>query len=237
MAHEPQPQQLRAAFAFELEQLRLQIEMMALKVDEALVNSTDVLATGNVALAEEVIAADDDIDDMLVSLSERCYDLLGRQNPMASDLRLVVSVIRILSDLERMGDLCIRIVKLAPDQHLIASCPQTFSILMDMSTEAQDLCRSAILAWSTQDLRLARSLEARDDAMDGYNSELMEAILGLDCPNAVPIAVSTLLAGRALERIADHSVMIGERLSYMLTGNTDALTKEISPTRRRFENH
>lgn len=234
---QPEPKQLRAAFTFELEQLRLQIEVMALKVDEALRNSTEVLATGSLERAEEVISADDDIDEMLVSLTERCYDLLARQNPVASDLRLVVSAIRILSDLERMGDLCIRIVKLAPEQRLISSCPETFSILLDMSSEARDLCRSAIKAWSTQDLRLARSLEARDDAMDAHNSKLMEAILALECPNAVPIAVSTLLAGRALERIADHAVMIGERLSYLLTGNTEALTKEISPAKRRFENH
>jgi phosphate transport system protein len=220
---------LRQAFTFELGQLRIQIEVMALKVDEALQRSTQVLLTGDLELAAEVIAGDDEIDDMLVSLTERCYHLLGRQNPVASDLRLVVSVLRILSDLERTGDLCLRIAKLAPDQHRIAANPPTFAILRDMAHEAMELFRFAVRAWSTEDLRLARSLEARDDAMDGYNRRLMEAIMGLDGYDAVGVAVNTLLAGRALERIADHSVMIGERLRYMLTGDVQSISKEIGP--------
>ncbi len=223
---------LRTAFAFELEQLRLQIEVMALRVDEALERSTTVLLTGDLELAEKVIASDDDIDDMLVSLTERCYDLLGRQNPVASDLRLVVSVIRILSDLERSGDLCLRIVKLAPDHDLIKSNLGTYGILREMATEAQELFRTAIKAWSTRDLHLAKTLEERDDAMDAHNRALMEGIMMMQGPTAVPMAVKTLLAGRALERIADHSVMIGERLRYMLTGNPESLSAEIRPTRR-----
>ena len=213
----------------ELEQLRLQIEVMALKVDEALQRSTQVLLTGDLELAHDVLAADDEIDDMLVSLTERCYDLLGRQNPVASDLRLVVSVIRILGDLERTGDLCLRIVKLAPDQHLLAANTETFEILRDMAQEAIELFRTTARAWSTRDLKLAKTLEQRDNAMDEYNRKLTDAIMRITGPYAVPIAVTTLLAGRALERIADHSVMIGERLRYMLTGDIGVLSKEIGP--------
>ena len=205
---------------------------MALRVDEALQRSTTVLLTGDPELADKVVASDDEIDDMLVSLTERCYDLLGRQNPVASDLRLVVSVIRILGDLERTGDLCLRIVKLAPDHHLLRGNLETFGILREMSVEAQDLFRIAIKAWSTRDLRLARSLEQRDDAMDAHNSRLLEAIMTMHGLDAVPRAVKTLVAGRALERIADHSVMIGERLRYMLTGNTESLSAEIRPSKR-----
>ena len=205
---------------------------MALHVDEALQRSTTVLLTGDCDLAETVIAADDDIDDMLVSLTERCYDLLGRQNPMASDLRLVVSVIRILGDLERTGDLCLRIVKLAPEHHRLSHNGETFGILREMAIEAQELFRTALKAWSTRDLRLAKTLEERDDAMDAHNTRLMEAIIAMDGPDAVPSAVTTVLAGRALERIADHSVMIGERLRYMLTGNSESLSAEIRPGKR-----
>jgi phosphate transport system protein len=224
-----EPRSLRHQFTAELDQLKIQIEVMALKVDEALQRSTRVLLTGDLELAEEVIAGDDEIDDMLVSLTERCYDLLGRQQPVASDLRLIVSVLRILSDLERTGDLCLRIVKLAPDQHLLTMNPETFAILRDMGHEAVELFRSAVRAWSSQDLRLARSLEERDDAMDEHNARLMEAIVQMKGHNAVRIAVTTVLAGRALERIADHSVMIGERLRYMLTGDIGSLSKEIGP--------
>lgn len=219
----------RGAFDAELAQLQIQIEVMALKVDETLQRSTQVLLTGDVDLAEQVIAGDDHIDDMFVSLTERCYEVLVRQSPVASDLRLVVSILRILSDLERTGDLCLRIVKLAPDQHRIASNPETFGILRDMAHEAMKLFGCAMRAWSTQDLRLAHGLEQQDDAMDAYNARLMEAILRLEGPDAVPVAVTTLLAGRALERIADHAVMIGERLRYLLTGDVQSLNKEIGP--------
>jgi hypothetical protein len=116
-------QPLRAAFVADLDELKAQVEVMAVKVDDALQRSTAVLLMGDSRLAADVIAGDDDIDAMLVSLTERCYDLLVRQSPVASDLRLVVSVLRILSDLERTGDLCLRIVKLVGHQPLLASHP------------------------------------------------------------------------------------------------------------------
>ena len=221
----------RPAFVRELDQLRLQVEFMAVKVDASLKKATAVLLEGDLQLAGEVVAGDDEIDDMLVSLTERCYDLLCRQTPVASDLRLVVSVLRIMSDLERTGDLCLRIVKLAPDQPLLASNPATFEILRDMAQEAQDLFGLALQAWASLDLDLARTLKKRDDTMDRHNARLMKAIMSLDGAHAVPLAVHTLLAGRALERIADHSVMMGERLSYMLTGDTGSLAREINSRR------
>ena len=220
---------LRGSFSFALEQLKIQVEVMALRVDEALERSAQVLLTGNLELADEVIKGDDEIDSMFVSLTERCYDLLCRQSPVASDLRLVVSVLRILGDLERTGDLCLRIVKLAPEHHLLAANDETFGILRDMARVAADLFRTAIAAFSSQDLRLAHTLEQRDDAMDAHNQRLMQAILSIKGPAAVAQAVQALLAGRALERIADHSVMVGERLRYMITGDVESISKEIGP--------
>lgn len=202
---------------------------MALKVDEALQRSREVLLTGDLELADRVVAADDEIDDMLVSLTERCYDLLVRQAPVASDLRLVVSVLRIISDLERVGDLCLRIVKLAPEQPLVASEEATFEILRHMGEEASLLFKAAIRAWSTQDVSIATTLEQRDDAMDRHYATLTERVMRLEGPDAVPIAVQTISAGRALERIADHSVMIGERLRYMITGLMEPLSNEVGP--------
>jgi phosphate transport system protein len=219
----------RASFGLALEQLKIQVEMMALRVDAALESSARVLLTGDLTLANEVIRGDDDIDAMFVSLTERCYELLGRQAPVASDLRLVVSVLSVIQDLERTGDLCLRIVKLAPDHHLLSLNADTFSILKDMARTATELFRIAIKAFSSQDLRLAHSLEQRDDAMDAYNARLTEAIFAMEGRGAVPQAVQTLLAGRALERIADHSVMVGERLRYLLTGDLGSLSKQIGP--------
>jgi len=85
---------VRQAFAAELEQLRLQVELMAIRVDQNLERMREVLRTGDADLAQRAINADDDIDGMHVSLMERCYDLLRREAPVASDLRFVVSVLR-----------------------------------------------------------------------------------------------------------------------------------------------
>jgi phosphate transport system protein len=109
----------RQRYIAELDELRLQVEVMFVRVDENLERMRQVLETGDVALADVAIAADDEIDAMNLSLTERCYDVLAREGPVASDLRLVVSVIRILNELERVGDLALRVIKLAPDMELL----------------------------------------------------------------------------------------------------------------------
>ena len=111
--------QARAAYQSELEQLRLQVELMGVRVDQNLERMRSVLHHGDLHEAELALAADDEIDAMQVSLTERCYDLLAREQPVASDLRLIVSVVRITAELERIGDLALRVVKLAPDHALL----------------------------------------------------------------------------------------------------------------------
>jgi phosphate transport system protein len=216
----------RTGFQADLDELRLQVEVMALRVGAALDGATEVVRTGDEVLAAEVIAADDEIDAMLVSLSTRCYELLARQSPVASDLRLVVSVLRILTEFERIGDLCLRIANLAPQQPVVAADPEIFEILRAMADESTALYRSAVDAWSTQDAPLAVTLAGRDDALDGHYARLTEAILALTGPDAVPRAVAAVTIGRTLERIADHAVLIGVRLRFLLTGDPRLLTEE-----------
>ena len=115
---------LRLAFSAELDQLRLQVEVMAVRVDQNLERMRSVLHDGDLHAAEQAVNADDDIDAMSVSLTSRCYDLLAREQPVASDLRLIVSVLRVLGEFERVGDLALRVVKLAPERDLIAANPR-----------------------------------------------------------------------------------------------------------------
>ena len=202
---------------------------MSLKVDEAIQATNQVVRGGDVALARRIVDGDDEIDAMLVSLTERCYDLLVRQAPVAGDLRFIVSVLRILIDLERAGDLCLRVVKLVEHQPLIASYGRTFAILLTMGEEAEQLFRAATQAWSAQDLQLARTLEDRDDVMDADYAQLTAGVLEMDGPEAVNAAIQTVAVGRAFERMADHAVTIAERIRYMLTGDTGWLSKEVGP--------
>ena len=164
---------------------------------------------------------------MLVSLTERCYDLIRREGPVASDLRFLVSVLRVLEELERIADLSLRVVKQAPQLHLVVAHPPMFSTLLDMAEEAKALYRTAVDAWSTQDPQLAQTLAVRNQVMDGHYAALLDHILALDGRGAAKVAVVSVLVGRALERIADHTVIVGERLRYLLTGDPAHLAAEV----------
>ncbi len=217
---------MRQGFAAELEQLRLQVELMGVRVDENLERTREVLRSGDVEVAAAAVAADDDIDAMNVSLTERCYDLLSRESPVAGDLRFVVSVLRVLSELERVGDLALRVVKLAPDWEVLHRHPATYDILLSMSEAAVEAYRTALRAWSTQDLGLAAEL-AQGRPMEAFAERFSREIIGIEGPDAVLCAVRTLVAGRSLDRIADHAAIIGARLRYLITGDPAHLTAEI----------
>ena len=218
---------MRDLFQHELEQLRLQVELMGVRVGEGLERMRRVLETGDAVLAAEAIAADDDVDAMLVSITERCYELLAREAPVASDLRLLLCVLRVMEELERIGDLGLRVVKRVDDHALLVSHEPIFSTLDDMAGVAQEVFRAATGAWSAQDLTLACTLAERNLVMDGHYQRLMAEIMQLHEPPAAPLAVAAVLVGRALERIADHAVIIGERLRYLLTGDPRYLASEV----------
>ncbi len=219
--------EIRKSFHEELDQLRIQVEFMGVRVDENLERMRHVLSDGDERIAQVALAADDDIDAMNVSLTERCYDLLARENPVASDLRFVVSVLRVLSELERVGDLALRVVKLNPQRDQWSRSETTYHILVSMADTAIGSFRSALRAWSVQDLDLATELVHRVHTMDVHYEHLMAAMLRLDGDDAVVVATNTLIAGRSLERIGDHAAIIGARLRYLITGDPDHLSAEV----------
>lgn len=218
---------LRSHFSAELDQLRLQVEVMAVRVSVALERMARVLATGDEDLASVAVAADDEVDAMLVSLTERCYDLIRREAPVASDLRFLVSVLRVLEELERIADLSLRVVKQVDDVPLLMSDAAMFRTLASMTELSQGLYRTALDAWSAQDLDAAMALAERSRVMDGHYATLLDHILGLEGANAARLAVTAVLVGRALERIADHTIIVGERLRYLLTGDPAYLAAEV----------
>ena len=218
---------LRQAFASELDQLRLQVELMAVRVDQNLERMREVLRTGNADLAQRAINADDDIDAMHVSLMERCYDLLRREAPVASDLRFVVSALRVLSELERIGDLSLRVDKVAEQHDAIARDPVVFDVLLAMADEALEHYRLALRAWAEMDLRLATDLVTGRRSMDLYYERLVAELLQLQGPTAARTAIVCFAVGRSIERISDHAAVIGARLRYLLTGDPDHLAAEV----------
>ena len=223
------PIPLRTAFHEELDQLRLQVELMGVRVDQNIERMRQVLDHGDVTgdLVAAALAADDEIDAMHVSLLERCYSLLGREAPMASDLRFIVSVVRILSELERVGDLALRVVKLAPRVDALSTTGPAWDIVRTLVDIAVEQYRTALRAWSTQDLGLATQLVEAPPRLGSIHEQLVGELRHIDGPDAVPCAVELFVAGQAADRIADHAAVIGARLRYLLTGAQAHLAAEV----------
>jgi len=224
---EPQGQPLRTLFGSELDQLRLQVEVMAVRVDENLERMRGVVRFGDEELARQAIDADDDIDAMSVSLTERCYELLVREGPVAGDLRFVVSVLRVLGEFERIGDLALRVVNLWPDHALMRSRPATYELLLDLADAAIERYRDSMRAWATMSVELATEVVETPSTAGLYEERLLGLLIALEGTDAARVAVRTLVAGKSLERIADHAGIIAVRLLYLLTGDAGHLTREV----------
>jgi len=218
---------VRQGFSEELDQLRLQVELMAVRVDQNLERMRGFLERGDLDLAEAAVAADDDIDAMNLSLIERCHDLLAREAPVASDLRFVVSVMRVLGELERIGDLSLRVVKVGDGLAEVQRHPDVYDIVVTMADTALDQYRRALAAWSAQDLALADEVARSGHVLDLASDSLVRRLVQLDGANAVPAALHAFVIGRALDRIADHAAIIGSRLRYLITGDPEHLAAEI----------
>ncbi len=217
----------RNTYRAELEQLRLQTEMMGVLVDQNLERVGRLLRDGDLEAAQAAIGADDAIDAMNVSLTERCYEVLAREAPVASDLRLVVSVIRVISEFERVGDLALRVAKLAPDLALLRSVDRCFDILLAMSDEATEQFRTALRAWATVDLGVAEQAAEPSAWMELYYEQLLDSLLRVSGPDGIRAALRALVAGRAFDRIADHASIIGSRVRYLATGDPNHLAAEV----------
>jgi phosphate transport system protein len=217
---------VRQQFADDLEQLRLQVELMAIRVDENLERMREALTTGNGPLAARAIEADNEIDAMHLSLMERCYEVLRREAPVASDLRFVVSVLRVLSELERIGDLSLRVDKLVDQHELLAAHPEVLDVLVSMADDALDRYRRVLQAWAATDLELAAEV-AQTSGSDRFQLRLTTDLLALTGPDAVAVAMAAAAIGRALDRIGDHAAVIGARLRYLITGEAAHLAAEV----------
>jgi phosphate transport system protein len=218
---------LRKAYEEGLADLRLQVEVMAAKVDRNLEHMRSVLLTGDQQAAAAALAADDDIDATNLSLTERCYDLITRQQPVASDLRLLVSVVRVSSDLERIGDLALRIVKLAPEHRYLTASPPIFELLEQLADRAISTYEATMAAWAGPDGDAAARLVSAGSPTFALVEQLAARIVGLQGPDAAVIAMRSTQAGQALDRIADHALVIAARVRYLVTGDPLHLSLEV----------
>ncbi|KQR90800.1 phosphate signaling complex protein PhoU, partial [Microbacterium sp. Leaf351] len=189
----------------------------------AIEKATTAFGTSDVALAEEVIDNDTIIDEKAVALDELAIDILARQQPVATDLRMVVSALRISASLERMGDIAEHIAQLTrmrfPDRAIPKGLKSTFTKMGEIDV---DLARKLTTLLETRDLALAEAIRNEDDKLDELHVSVFEKVLSDSWKGEASATIDATLASRYHERFGDHAVSIAKKMVYLATGDWTA---------------
>jgi phosphate transport system protein len=187
---------------------------------ETIGRGTAVLLDRDLSGAQHLIDGDDVIDALTAEIEETCYSLLALQAPMASELRFLLTTMRVISELERSADLMVNTCKASRRVYDLDFGPRLRGLLEQMGVEAAFLVRAAIDAYVDADVSLAMALDDIDDRLDDLQTTYVEAIFESHRSENLTLqaAVQLALIGRYYERIGDHAVNIGERVVYMVTG-------------------
>ncbi|BDZ63710.1 phosphate signaling complex protein PhoU [Agromyces mangrovi Wang et al. 2018] len=213
---------MREVFQQEMRDVQDRLVEIAERVAESIEKATRAFNESNVALAEEVIAGDPLIDEAALQLDELTITILARQQPVARDLRITVSALRVSASLERMGDIARHIAQLAryrfPDKVVPKSLRPTFSemgrIDVELATKLVELLR-------TQDVEIAEAIREQDDELDDLHLSVFEKVLSETWSGEAASTVDATLASRYHERFGDHAVSIAKKVQYLATGDWD----------------
>ncbi|GAA4318672.1 phosphate signaling complex protein PhoU [Klenkia terrae] len=210
---------MRDSYREELDDINTCLVEMTNSVGSAMSKATTALLDADVALADLVIAGDQHIDRVRENVDERCFTLLARQAPVATDLRAITTAMATVQDLERMGDLAQHIAKVARMRFPDHAVPQEVRpVFLDMGHIAESLVAQAGTIIAKRDIEAAVQLEAEDDLMDRNHQQLFRELLGNDWPHGIESAIDITLLGRYYERFADHAVSVARRVVYLVTG-------------------
>jgi len=215
---------VRDLYHDELDAILATIVSMTQIVGSAINGATQALLDADLALAESVISADEGIDAAYQDVESRAFELLARQQPVASDLRILITSLRMSSDLERMGDLAHHIAKVARRRYPVQAIPQELrATVLEMGQVAQRIVTKCGSVVATRDVDLAAELEKDDDVMDNLHRKLFQIILTPDWEGGVERAIDVTLCGRYYERFCDHAVSVARRVIYLVTGERATL--------------
>ncbi len=211
---------MREVFHQSLEDVQTRLVEISELVTVAIDKATQAFGTSDVALAEEVIEADAVIDEKAVALDELAIEILARQQPVARDLRIVVSALRISASLERMGDIAEHIAQLTrmrfPERAIPKGLKGTFTKMGALDVE---VARKLTELLRTQDLSIAEELRNVDDQIDELHVGVFEKVLSDSWQGEATATVDATLASRYHERFADHAVSISKKVAYLATGD------------------
>jgi phosphate transport system protein len=210
---------MREAFHEQLDAVGDDLVEMTRLVGAAMQKATAALLDADLATAEEVIAGDDEIDAQASKVEQDCYQVSALQQPVATDLRIVVAALRISASLERMGDLAVHVAKSARLRYPATAVPTELrGTFTQMGAIAQEVVAKTGTVIATKDVAHAADLARMDEEMDRLHRELFHAVLDPAWSHGVEAAVDVTLLSRFYERFADHAVTIAKRVVYVVTG-------------------
>ena len=216
---------MRDAYHEDLDALTQSMVEMTRLVSSAVTLATTALIDADLELAERVISGDAAIDAQYRYSEELAFDLLARQSPVAGDLRRIVASLRMVSDLERGGDLAVHIAEVARRRYPSSAIPAALrSTLLEMGHIGERIMTKAGSIIATSDLALADEMEQDDDVVDELHRQLFHVLLEDEWQGSVEEAVDITLCSRFYERLADHAVGVARRVTYLVTGS---LTNEL----------
>ncbi len=210
---------MREIFEAELKQLGDDLVAMSRRVEHAIGAAGEALLRQDLALAESVIADDLAIDALERDLDERCVLLLAQQQPVATDLRVVVSALRMSATLERMGDLARHVAQVARGRYPNAAIdPALTGVFTEMNEAARRVAQRTTQVLTSHDLTEAEGIERDDDLLDSLHEETFRVLLGGSWTGTPQQTVDVTLLGRYYERFGDHAVSVARRIVYLVTG-------------------
>ena len=206
-------------FQEELAQLKARLLIMAGEAEEQVRAAVRALVDRDLDLAQEVLNGDDAINSLHLEIDERCFKLLALYQPMAVDLRIIVSGVKINSDLERIGDFSVNISE-AAIRYLSHPPVKPLLDIPRMADIAQDMLRDALNSYVTQNTTLAQDVLDRDDRLDELKDQVFRELLSfiVETPRTTEPALDLILISRHLERVGDHATNIAEEVIFIASG-------------------
>ena len=204
-------------FQRQLEKLKEELLRMATLVEKAIHDAIQSIVTRNSELAQKTFKGEDEINALEISIDEMCLKLLALRQPIAVDLRFITAAMKIVTDLERIGDQAVNIAERAVSLNQEPQLKPYIDIPR-MAEIVQSMVRDVLDAFVHGDSRLARSVCARDDLVDGLNDQVFRELLTfmISDPTSITRAVHLMIVSRCLERIADHATNVAEDVIFMV---------------------
>jgi phosphate transport system protein len=214
---------MREAYYDQLDRIIDELVAMTGKVQLSVIAATDSLLTADLDVAARVVAGDAEVDALRERIEDEVFELMALQQPVAGDLRMLFAAVRMITDLERMGDLSVHVAKVAMLRAPACAVPEDLRPIMErMAQVAAQMVGGAARVIADRDVEAAHALERNDEEMDELRRHSFRVMLGDGWSHGVEPAIDMALLGRYYERIADHAVSLARRVVYLVTGQVPA---------------